>query len=94
MKVKRKLGKLWVSPVLYLCIDINLYLYLHIDKEDILLRKSDFSYDHVTKKRRERTELRDMLNLTNSRLKNYDTRRGEGMKVREAITKAFWDEKK
>ena len=35
-----------------------------------------------------------MLNLTNSRLKNYDTGRGEGVKVREAITKAFWDEKK
>ena len=35
-----------------------------------------------------------MLNLTNSRLKNYDTGRGEDVKVREAITKAFWDEKK
>ena len=26
-----------------------------------------------------------MLNLTNSRLKNHDTGRGEGVKVREAI---------
>ena len=34
-----------------------------------------------------------MLNLTNSRLKNYDTGIGEGVKVREAITKASWDEK-
>ena len=34
-----------------------------------------------------------MLNLTNPRLKNYDTGRGEGVKVREAVTKAFWDEK-
>ena len=33
-----------------------------------------------------------MLNLTNLRLKNYDTGRGEGVKLREAITKAFWDE--
>ena len=33
-----------------------------------------------------------MLNLTNSRLKNYDTGRSEGEKVREAMTKAFWDE--
>ena len=63
------------------------------DKEDIP-RKFDLSYDHVTNKRRDRAELRDMLNLTNSRLKNYDTGRGEGIKVREAITKAFWDEKK
>ena len=34
-----------------------------------------------------------MLNLTNSRLQNYDTGRGEALKVRVAITKAFWDEK-
>ena len=65
-----------------------------IDKEDIILRKFDLSYDHVTNKRRDRAELRDMPNLTNSRLKNYDTGTGEGVKVREAITKAFWDEKK
>ena len=64
---------------------------LCIDKEDIILRKFDLSYDHVTNKRRARAELRDMLNLTNSRLKNHGTGRGE---VREAITKAFWDEKK
>ena len=67
---------------------------LCIDKEDIIPRKFDLSYDHVTNKRRDRAELRDMPNLTNSRLKNYDTGRGEGVKVREAITKAFWDEKK
>ena len=66
---------------------------LCIDKEDIIPRKFDLSYDHVTNKRRDRVELRDMLNLTNSRLKNYDTGRGEGVRVREAITKAFWDEK-
>ena len=63
---------------------------LCIDKEDIIPRNFDLSYDHVTNKRRDWAELRDMLNLTNSRLKNY---RGEGIKVREAITKAFWDEK-
>ena len=67
---------------------------LCIDQEDIIPRKFDLSYDHVTNKRSDRVELRDMLNLTNSRLKNYDTGRSEGVKVREAITKAFWDEKK
>ena len=66
---------------------------LCIDKEDIKPRKFDLSYDHVTIIRRGRAELRDMLNLTNSKLKNYDTGRGEGVKVRKAITKAFWDEK-
>ena len=49
--------------------------------------------DHVTNKRRDRAERRDMLNLNNSILKNYDTGRGEGVKVREAIRKAFWDGK-
>ena len=38
---------------------------------------------------RDGAELRDMLNLTNSRLKNYDTGRDEGVKVTEAISKAF-----
>ena len=66
---------------------------LCIEKEDIIPRKFDLSYDHITNKPRDRAELRDMLNLTNSRLKNYDTGRGEGVKVREAITKAFLDEK-
>ena len=66
---------------------------LYIDKEDIIPGKIDLSYDDVTNKRRGRAELRDMLNLTNLRLKNYDTGRGEGVKVREAVTKAFWDEK-
>ena len=42
---------------------------------------------------RDGAERRDMLNLTKSRLKNYDTGRDEGVKVTEAITKAFWDEK-
>ena len=66
---------------------------LCIDKEDILPRKFDLSYDHATNKCRDRAELRDILNLTNSRLKNYDTRRREGVKFREAISKASWDEK-
>ena len=67
---------------------------LCIDKEHTIPRKFDLSCDYVTNKRRDRAELRDMLNLTSSRLKNYETRRGEGVKVREAIKKAFWDKKK
>ena len=45
---------------------------LCIDKEDIIPRKLNLSYDHITNKCRNRVELRDMLNLTNSKLKNYD----------------------
>ena len=65
---------------------------LYLNKEEIW--KFDLSCDHVSNKRRDRAELRDMLNLTNSRLQNYDTGRGEGLKVKVVITKAFWDEKK
>ena len=86
VKVKRKLKIMGLD-----CVVLH---NLCIDKEDIIPRKFDLSYDHVTNKRRDRAELRDMLNLTNSRSKNYDTGRGEGVKVREAITNAFWDEKK
>ena len=64
---------------------------LFIDKEDT--RKFNLSYDHVTSNGRDRTELRDMLNLTNLRFKDYDTGKGKGVKVREAIKKAFWNEK-
>ena len=65
---------------------------LCIGKDDIIPREFDLSYDHLTNEHRSRAELRDMLNLTNSRLKNYDTGRGEGVKVRKAITKGFLDE--
>ena len=53
------------------------------NKKDIIPRKFDLSYDNVTNK------LRDILNLTNSRSKNYNRGRGEGVKIREAITKDF-----
>ena len=62
---------------------------LCIDKEDIIPRKFDLSYDNVTNKRIDRAELRDILNLTNPRSKNYNRGRGESVKHREAITKAF-----
>ena len=42
---------------------------------------------HVTNKRRDRAELRDTLSLTNS--KNYDTGRGEGVKLERQLQKLF-----
>ena len=44
----------------------------------------------MTNKRRDRTELRDILHLTNS---NYaDIGRGRDKKVRNAIKQIFWHE--
>ena len=48
----------------------------------------------MTNKRRDRAELRDILHLTNSNRPNYaDIGRGRGIKIRNAITQIFWDEK-
>ena len=47
---------------------------LCINKEEIIPRKFDLLYNYVTNKGRDRAELRDMLNLTTSRLKNYETK--------------------
>ena len=45
--------------------------------------------DHMTNKRRDRAELRDIVHL-----KNYaDTGRDHGIKIQNAITEIFWDEK-
>ena len=39
---------------------------LCIDKGDFIPRKFDLTFDHMTNKHRDRTELRDILHLTNS----------------------------
>ena len=65
-----------------------------IDRKDIIPRKFDLTFDHVTNKRRDREELRDLLDLTNTNLKNYmDKGNGNGKKVRDTITQVFWEEK-
>ena len=66
---------------------------LCIDKEDVIPRRFDLPYDHINNKRRDREELRDMLSLIDTRLKNFETGRHEGVKVRDAITNVFWGEK-
>ena len=53
VKVKRKLKIMGLD-----CVVLH---NLCIDKEDIIPRKFDLSYDHVTNKRRDRAELRDKL---------------------------------
>ena len=67
---------------------------LCIEKGDFIPRKFDLTFDHMTFKPRDRKELRDILHLTNSNRPNYaDIGWGRGIKVRNAITQIFWDEK-
>ena len=69
------------------------------DKGDFIPRKFALTFNHLTKKRRDRTEVRDILHLTNSNPPNYariGTERGvkiHGIKTRNKITQIFWDEK-
>ena len=66
---------------------------LCIDKGDFIPRKFNLTFDHMTNKRRNRTELRDILHLTNSNRPNYaDIGRGRDKKVRNAIKQIFWHE--
>ena len=67
---------------------------LCIGKGDFLPGKFELAFNHMTNKRRGRTELRDILHLKNSNGPNYaDIGRGRGIKVLNAITQIFWDEK-
>ena len=48
---------------------------LCIDKGDFIPRKIDLTFDHMTNKRRDRAELRDILHLTNANTqKGYQQR--------------------
>ena len=56
-------------------------------------QKIELTFDHMTNKRRDRTELRDILHLTNSNRPNYAAiGRGRDKKVRNAIKQIFWHE--
>ena len=56
-------------------------------------QKIDLTFHHMTNKCRDRTELRDILHLTNSNRPNYaDIGIGRDIKVRNAIKQIFWHE--
>ena len=57
-----------------------------IDKGDLVPRKFDLFYDIGSNKRRESNELRDLLDLTDSNVKSFETRRVVAVKVRDKIT--------
>ena len=64
-----------------------------IDKGDLVPRKFDLAYDIASNKRRESNELRDLLGLTHSKVKNFKTGRMVAVKVRDKITEVFWSER-
>ena len=64
-----------------------------IDKGDLVPRKFDLTYDMTSNKPRESTELRDLLDLTDSNEKNLKTGRVVAVKVRDKITEIFWPER-
>ena len=64
-----------------------------IDKRDLFPRKFDLTYDVASNKRRGSNELRDLLDLTDSNVKNFETGRVVGVKVRDKITEVFWSER-
>ena len=64
------------------------------DKGDFIPRKFDLTFDHMTNKRRDRAELRDILHLANSNRPDYaGIGRGRGIKIRNVITQIFLDKK-
>ena len=64
-----------------------------IDKGDLFPRKFDLTYDMTSNKPSESTELRDLLDLTDSIVRNLKTGRGVAVKVRNKITEIFWPER-
>ena len=64
-----------------------------IDKGDLFPIKFDLTYDVASNKRRESNELRDLLDLTDFNVKNFETGRVVGVKVRDKITEVFWSER-
>ena len=64
-----------------------------IDKGDLVPRKFDLTYDMTSNKPRESTELRDILDLTDSNVRNLKTGQMVAVKVRDKITEIFWPER-
>ena len=64
-----------------------------IDKGDLVPRKFDLTYDMTSNKPRESTELRDLLDLTDSNVRNLKTGQMVAVKVRDKITEIFWPER-
>ena len=60
-----------------------------IDKGDLVPRKFDLTYDIASNKLRESNELRDLLDLTDSKVKNFETGRVVDVTVRDEIIEVF-----
>ena len=58
-----------------------------IDREDLIPRVFDLSYDSTANKRRDRKTIRELLNLTDARQKHFELGRSEGLGVTKAIAR-------
>ena len=66
---------------------------ISIDKGDLVPRKFDLTFDRASNKHRESNELRDLLDLTNSNMKNFETGRVVAVNLRDRIAEVFWSKR-
>ena len=65
-----------------------------IKKDDLIPRKLDLTFDDVTNKRRISDDVRYLLDLIKTGLKNHLLAKVEVIKVRDAVKVEFWKEKR
>ena len=64
-----------------------------IEKGDIIPRKLDLTIDSLSNKRRERSDLRDQLDLIDTRQRLFDSGKQSAINVRNAVADSLWMEK-
>ena len=90
MHRKRESNKETVKIMCLTCVILH---NICIDKGNLVPRKFNLTYDMASNKRRESNELRDLLDLTDSNVKNLETGQLAAVKVRDKITEVFWSER-
>ena len=65
-----------------------------VKKDDLIPRKLDLTFDDVTNKRRISDDVRYLLDLIKTGLKNHLLAKVEVIKVRDAVKVEFWKEKR
>ena len=70
-----------------------IFHYICIDKRYLVPTKFNLSYDIVSNKHRESNKLRDLLGLTDSNVKKFETGRVAAVIVQHKITVLSWSER-
>ena len=65
-----------------------------VKKDDLIPRKLDLTFDDVTNKRTISDDVRYLLDLIKTGLKNHLLAKVEVIKVRDAVKVEFWKEKR